>query len=304
MYGFRDFAREKEILKYPIESLKAIQHLSYGLNTQIGIINRLIFRICEVSADDYAKMSESERNCLFFLLQATGSSSATLLHLSVQPGTHTRDCFSIARSIIELCINTCFLVASSTSDDALAHAKQKMVRLNARAFAMQSGLTDARKLAKMQINSRDEDVQSLLERFSRRNGSEITWNEKRIEERIDVIRERFGSADANLLEVSYAGIYGLASEMIHGSVFSGMYFLMPQEKGQCLYTHIADNHMLTLIMVVNAITALTSSLNSISKDQEIEDMINCVVEWMRRIPTFNNDTNITKELKDSALDEN
>jgi len=62
--------------------------------------------------------------------------------------------------------------------------------------------------------------------------------------------------------------------------------------------------MLTLIMVVNAITALTSSLNSISKDQEIEDMINCVVEWMRRIPTFNNDTNITKELKDSALDEN
>ena len=61
------------------------------------------------------------------MLQALGSSSNTVLQLSFESGLHTRDCYSIARSIVETATNICYIIAegSNAAERAIRHARQK-----------------------------------------------------------------------------------------------------------------------------------------------------------------------------------
>ena len=77
------------------------------------------------------------------MLQALGSSSNTLLRLSDEPGLHSRDCFSVCRSIVELAVNVCYICADgeTAAERAEKHAQQKAVRDLDRASQCGSGNT-------------------------------------------------------------------------------------------------------------------------------------------------------------------
>ena len=61
------------------------------------------------------------------MLQALGSSSYTLTRLSGTSGLHTRDCYSIARSVVEIAVNICYILAEgpNAAERAIRHARQK-----------------------------------------------------------------------------------------------------------------------------------------------------------------------------------
>jgi hypothetical protein len=67
---------------------------------------------------------------LALLLQAAGSSAHTLSRLSDLPGLHTRDCYSIARSVVEVAANICYIIAEgpAAAELAMRHARQKSYR--------------------------------------------------------------------------------------------------------------------------------------------------------------------------------
>ena len=61
-------------------------------------------------SESFKRRPETQR-VLPAMLQALGSSSNTLVRLSDGPGLQSRDCFSVCRSIVELAVNVCYILA-------------------------------------------------------------------------------------------------------------------------------------------------------------------------------------------------
>src|SRR6202022_2321342 len=74
--------------------------------------------------------SKAIRDVLPLMIQGAGSSCHSILLLSDEIGLPVRDCFSIARGVVEALINSCYIVAvgDEAADKAGRHAFQKAYR--------------------------------------------------------------------------------------------------------------------------------------------------------------------------------
>ena len=189
------------------------------------------------------------------LIQAMGSSSSTILRLSDPPGLQTRDCFAISRSVVELAVNICYIMAKGpeAADRAIRHARQKSVRDLTRESTV-CGQTISLAFSGQLDFSRMPGIEKELQEFVSRKGREKSWVDENIDQRIETagqLNERVLSA----LHFARLMIYRHSSEVLHGSLFGTHYLFglttpagAPESSSE-LAIHLGEQTMMILMAV-------------------------------------------------------
>lgn len=200
------------------------------------------------------------------MIQGAGSSCHSLLTLSENPEFPVRDCFPIARSIVEAIINVIYIVALGDVAAARAdrHAFQKAFRDMERTSAV-GNLTFSLRVHPRPDPKVVPGLSEALEEFTRKSGREATsWTEASIEQRLEAIGKRFGDKVLMPLHMAFFSIYRHASEIIHGTFYGSIFFLYASHLGRrqtpasARYTIL--NHLLLILMsVVLAVDGLMNA---------------------------------------------
>lgn len=204
---------------------------------------------------------------LALLLQAAGSSAHTLSRLSDLPGLHTRDCYSIARSVVEVAANICYIIAEgpAAAERAMRHARQKSYRDLERESKIGdsviklvfSGQTDP-----SSIDGLEEDLAEFTSRGDREKG----WIDGSIDDRI-AATAKLGTGVVNALHWARFAIYRHSSEILHGTFFSALFFFgqtAPSghpRSAEEFAESLGQQHMLILMSVILSLSAVVEAFH-------------------------------------------
>lgn len=204
------------------QRLDHIRILRSALREQTRMLDQLIAGLQEAFEQ---RTDERAIPVCVLMIQSLGVSIHSVLRLSSEKGMAIRDCFGIARSATELAVNICYIAAGG--DDVVKraerHALQKTYRDLERSGEV--GGTSFRLEAKPRtpLDEFPELAEAIAE-FTGKNGKEIAdWTPLSISKQIDVVREANARAGLSLSGATIA-IYRHASEFLHGTYFSVLYF--------------------------------------------------------------------------------
>lgn len=165
-------------------------------------------------------------NALLSLLDGINSSALTVLYLSEKSGFHTRDCYSIGRSIFETAVNACYIIAAgkNTSVDAHQHAQAKAQRDCNRESRIGDSVI---KISYVDSSGAiiPPELKTDLRKFETNKGKEKPWTKLSVDARILFVGKRYGKHVLNILHMARFVIYRHSSEILHGTVFGCKYFL-------------------------------------------------------------------------------
>lgn len=234
------------------------------------------------------------------MLQAVGSSSSTLISLSETAGLHTRDCYSIARSIIEASINICFILAEGppAASKAMRHAHQKAYRDLERQSIIDKSIIQLAFSGKPDPESID-DLDSELQEFTSARGREKGWTDLSVDARIAEAGKRLGHSVLNSLHMARFAVYRHSSEVLHGTLFSALYFLgttSPRESHRSFEEfceNIGQQHMLILLAGVLALSATVEAFHRKYGFADVYNDSRNLIAKLRKIPYLDLGTEAT-----------
>jgi len=184
-------------------------------------MNALLHSLKCIEDDDL----DDSRKSATLLSQAVGISINSINVLLENSDMGARDCLGISRSICEAAVNISYLLTSDSevAQKALRYTAQRIHRENNRSLSL-AGIKLSVK-APFQVNMTDVDgLDDALKEFTRASGSEIReWSGKTIDQKIELVFKSL-PACANSLAASRIAIYGISSEILHGSPFGAFYF--------------------------------------------------------------------------------
>lgn len=159
------------------------------------------------------------------ILYMAAISANSLLTLTEEANLSVRDCFPIARSIVESAINAAFILAKGpeAADRAIRHARQKSYRDLARSWNVGNTAIEMRWTGEVPPDERAE-LEALVAEFTDARGREMDWSDESLRQKLVVIEENFSSDAALLLNGAAFLIYRVASEVTHGSYFGALFF--------------------------------------------------------------------------------
>lgn len=236
-----DFAEEEfeKSQKTPISD-RSQKYLAYKDNLrnivddQREIINLLLLSLRGTEIDTVErpdKLSDDKYliDTVIMMIQAIGVSMNSIYRLSENTEMTLRDCFPIARSIIETVVNIAFIMAGGedAAKRAQRHALQKYYRdLNRRAKFGEISI-DIQYTGSFDPTTIPE-LQEAIDEFTTNQGRERrSWTPESIDQRIEIIRLKYGDKIATGLIAGRFSIYRHASEIIHGTHFGTRYFWQP-----------------------------------------------------------------------------
>ncbi len=195
------------------------------------------------------------------LFSAITNSTNTLIGLSDGPGPQTRDCYSIARSIVELCVNACYIMSNGPemAKKAMRHAQQKKYREMEQETRIGSGKLKIAAQGRPEI----EEIPGLreaIDEFSNARGKAKDWTDKKLEERIASVGKHASDGIQGHLDFARFMIYREASEVLHGSLYSTLHFWGVSEHVDSHDEYaeakwIAGQHELILLSAISAQSA-------------------------------------------------
>jgi len=264
----------RQILKPSPEINKSLELLTNANRQYVGIANGMI-GVCAglprrvVVRRETTVVSPKIAKVLFFLLQGAGSSTNTLLDLSDGPGLHTRDCYGIARSIVETLVNACFVMAGgeTTAKQAIDHAIQKSYTDLSRESKIGESVISAAYTGKTNLKNATE-LKNLVAKFTSRSGREKGWTDESIDDRIAMIGNKFGCSVLTSLHGARFSIYRHSSEFLHGTLFSAyLFFGISAPNGypnneKKFADFIGDQHLLLLIGVALGWSAVVEAFHA------------------------------------------
>ena len=215
----------------------------------------------------FCSRPETQR-VLLAMLQALGSSTNTIVGLSHGPGLQSRDCFSISRSVAEVSVNICYILAEGESAalKAQRHAQQKAFRDLGRESTVGSQTISLRSSA-LEGFEMPTELQASLEEFTSSTGREKGWNELSIDQRSERIGEVLGHEVLTPLHWARFAVYRHSSEILHGTFFGAVFFMGltatdggPRSADDWLET-ISGQHLMILMSVVLSIVAVARAVN-------------------------------------------
>jgi hypothetical protein len=257
------------------ELMQCIQTMRVILAAHIRLIDGLIAVL--IGHESAAAIRDEETDidnqivlALAPMLQALGSSCNTLVLLSDVPGLQTRDCYSIVRSIVEACINICYIIAEGppAADRALRHARQKAFRDLER--QSQIGESVVRLIYSATPDAKTiKGLEADLEEFTSRQGREKGWTDLSVDERIAVVGKRLGSSMLNSLHFARFMIYRHSSEVLHGTLFGVLHFwgeTSPSASKKSMERFaktIGKQHMLILFAAIIGVSAVIDAFHRV-----------------------------------------
>ncbi len=238
-------------------------------------------------------LSEAVAAALPLLLQATESSANTLVTLSASAGLHTRDCYSISRSIVELAVNVCYILSEGepAADRMLRHARQKAFVDLRRESKIESSVITLSLLG-APATSDIPGLEAEIAEFTSRDGREKGWIDESIDKRIGALGQRLGHHLLTALHAARFMVYRHSSEILHGTLFSAYYFfgMGPgglRDRGEA-EDYIGGQHIMILLASVIALAAIVEAFdeahgvpNLRSRSKELFDRIRDL-EWFKR----------------------
>jgi len=203
------------------------------------------------------------------MLQALGSSSHTLVRLSDGPGLHSRDCFSIGRSIVELAVNICYILAEGedAASQAQGHANQKAVRDLDRESTV-GGQTIRLRSSALEDLELPRELQESIQEFTARSGREKGWTDMSVDARCERVGQVLGEEVLTPLHWARFAVYRHSSEILHGTFFSAMFFMgltdpagAPTSPNEWL-GRIAGQHLMILMSAVLSVLAVARAVSA------------------------------------------
>jgi hypothetical protein len=194
------------------------------------------------------------------LLHAAATSSRTVCDLG--PGVQTRDCYCIARTVLETCVNASYILAKGplAAERAIRHCRQKAFKDMDRESKIGATIIKAWFSGKPDFTTVPQ-LEADIAEFSSKHGREKNWIDDSIDDRIVVIGEEFGNSVLTRLHFARFMIYRHSSEILHGSVFGAGYFLGLTTPGlaegvQGATENIGSQHMMVLFAVALSLQAV------------------------------------------------
>lgn len=221
------------------------------------------------------------------LVQSAGSSIAAMQAFPL-PGLRTRECYLMARAVIETMVNACYVMAKgiTAAEAAERHARQKSFR----DLDRQSEIAGHRIRIGLKNMPGVEELGGMAEdlaEFTTKSGKEdIRWTKDNVDERIRVAGNAFGQSVLGRLHTARYSVYRHSSEMIHGTLFGYLFFhgatlpTDPASGQQKLADHIADQHIYLLLSVVLATSAFVESFQ---KKYGVDDIDSAATDLVNRI---------------------
>jgi hypothetical protein len=219
-------------------------------------------------SEGFARRPETQR-VLPAMLQALGSSSNTLVCLSDGPGLQSRDCFTVCRSIVELAVNVCYILAEGegAASQAQRHAAQKAIRdldrkstVGDQTIHLRSSALDGLRLP--------QEVEESIDEFTALSGREKGWTDLSIDARCERVGQVLGSEVLTPLHWARFAVYRHSSEILHGTFFSAVFFMglteptgAPASPKEWL-GRISGQHLMILMAAVLSLLAVARAVNA------------------------------------------
>ncbi len=173
-----------------------------------------------------APIEDKTRHVMLLMLSGILISCNTILKLSKEPDVQTKDCYIIARSVVEALVNLSYIIAEGeeVADKALRHFQQKAYRDMDRTSQIADSIISIKCQGMPNIEDMP-DMEEMIEEFTSRSGREKGWTDLSIDQRIEKIGGILEDKQVTLLHAARFMIYRHASEIIHGTLFGTAYFL-------------------------------------------------------------------------------
>ena len=158
------------------------------------------------------------------LTQAIGISLHSLDVLLEKSFMGARDAFGISRSICETSVNAAYLLsAPDSAGRATAYSMQRFFRDTIREVSLAGYKLSVRPSYKVDLND-IEGLQEAIATFTRPSGAEIReWSGRTLDQKIELVAASNKSAGRSFA-LSRLLIYGISSEVLHGSPYGVIYF--------------------------------------------------------------------------------
>ncbi len=165
------------------------------------------------------KLTDPRRRTSTLLAMAAGQSLQTVLQMAKLRGIPVRDTYPIARSAIETFINASYLLSEA---DCVSERAIRSIEYSAWKQANRSvGSGDYT----LKIQSDNNQKKTLATKFPEFQGKGMgSWSSLDVPSKIRRVGELAGKRAGSRFLASYALIYSLSSEVIHGSPFGVSYF--------------------------------------------------------------------------------
>ena len=197
----------------------------------------LSLSICDKGSADFAdqelicSLSEKMRSVVVPMSLASGQSIDTVLQSTQMRGIPVRDCFPIARSVVETLINAAYVLVGgdALAGKAIRHTQQKFYRdldkkVGRGEYALRITATP-----KPDVTDQAE-LKTAIEEFRTARGREKGWTDDSVPMRIERIGQVLGAVAASGFLGAYALVYADSSEIIHGSLFGIQLFYRGRTK--------------------------------------------------------------------------
>jgi len=273
------------------------------LMRQTRVVDALIHEIISAerlrpSDESQTTLPKSARSILPLMIQGAGSSCHTILCLSSQPDLPIRDCFPIARSIIETIINVCFILArgEEAAKRMERHALQKTCRDLDRSSAIKGTAIHLRHNGSVDPGDIPGLADALAEFSTSKGGERRSWTEDNLEYRLGEIATKFGSRIATPLHAAQFSIYRHSSEILHGTYFGCIYFFGATQPGferssdHARYA-ISNHAMLILFNLVMSVDALVQTVNAVAPMNTLASASAAIADAVKEIPLFKKELN-------------
>ena len=199
-------------------------------------------------------------------LQAVGSSANTLVRLSAHPGLITRDCYGIARTVLEGAVNICYVLAEGerVADQAVRHARQKSYKdLNRESIVGDSVIRAVFGGSSRSVELKvPETIEADIKEFTSKSGRDKGWTELSVDERILAAGEKLGAEVLTGLHISRFAVYRDSSEIIHGTLFGALHFFdqtEPRRTDHDLRESIRQKQMMLLVATACALDSIIAA---------------------------------------------
>jgi hypothetical protein len=253
-------------------------------------------------SESFSRRPETQR-VLPAMLQGLGSSSNTLVRLSDRPGLQSRDCFSICRSIVELAVNICYILAEgeSAASRAKRHASQKAIRDLDRKSTVGDETIHLRSAALSDLKL-PQGVEESIHEFTALSGREKGWTDLNIDARCEKISQILGSKVLTPLHWARFAVYRHSSEILHGTFFSAAFFIgltesrsAPASPEEWL-NRISGQHLMILMSTVLSLLAVVRAVNATFDTPDLMIQAERQMSDLKAAPFFRGESKETNDV--------
>ena len=252
-----------------------------------------MFKLHQDSGGVFKSGDSEVLRIVFTMIHMTGISAHSVLKLTEEPTLQTRDCYPIARSIVESVVNIAFILAQGrqAAERADRHAQQKAYRdLKRKSSAGGWTVTIG---SDVTLSPEDEDhMSALAAEFTTSRGHEKrNWTDENLTNRINAAAKRFPETSVMLLHAAVFNIYRHASEVLHGTYFAAMHFWgltdfgRPNPKNRNDLLHTLSEHQFSVLMsTIFALTALLECVGDYVGAPELVEKARIELDRLRDLP--------------------